>query len=240
VSNRAVGSQISRKKCNSTRIKLGKENIMKTNIITAVVMLLICLSSISFAACDWDDQRCYVMTNDYNGTIYMARTILGEWSTPIKVFEDKETIEFVLKQDLLTNIFYTSYLKDGRYMLNMYSMIKNGNSLKEVSKLVRKFLAENPRYDMGGNAEIVRFLMSMVRYDMKEKIVYSSSRWGLMCLDSYGKVIVMIPIYKDKEGQPFSKNSEKIAKGIIAAFDREVKIAREKGQISESLEKETY
>lgn len=207
-------------------------------ILLGIVMLMI-IPCQSWSACKWDDLRCYVMTNDYNGTIYMAKTTFGEWSTPIKVFEDKETIIFVLRQDLLTNIFSTSYLKDGRYMVNMYSMIKDGKRLKEVSRLVSKFLAENPRYDVGGNAEKVRFMMSTVRYDMKEKVVYSNSRWGSMFLDSYGKVIVMIPIPQDKEGQPFSKNSEKIAKGIIAAFDREVKIAREKGQIPESLEKET-
>lgn len=192
----------------------------------------------SWSACNFDDQRCYVMTNDYNGTIYMARAMMGEWSPPIKVFEDKERMNFVLRPDLLTNIFYTTYLKDGRYGVYMYSMVKDGKSLNELSIFVREFLRKNPNYYIGGNLEKIRFVISTVRYDMEKKIVYSGGRWGAMILDSYGKLIVMIPIPRDQEGQPFSENSEKIGKGIIAAFDREVKIAKEKGQIPESLDRE--
>jgi hypothetical protein len=177
------------------------------------------------------------MTNDYDGTIYMARAMMGEWSPPIKIFENKERVNFVLRPDLLTNIFYTTYLQDGRYGIYMYSMLKNGKSLNKLSKLVRDFLTKNPDYYMGGNLEKIRFVMSTVRYDMDEKIVYSGGRWGEIILDSYGKLIVMIPIPHDQEGQPFSENSERIGKGIIAAFDREVRIAEEKGQIPKSLDR---
>jgi len=206
--------------------------------IILLIVILVIVPCQSWSACNFDDQRCYVMTNDYNGTIYMARAMMGEWSPPIKIFENKERINFVLRPDLLTNIFYTTYLQDGRYGVYMYSMVKDGKSLKELSKSVREFLRKNPDYYMGGNLEKIRFVISTVRYDMEKKRVYSGGRWGEMILDSYGKLIVMIPIPGDQEGQPFSENSEQIGKGIIAAFAREVKIAKEKGQIPESLDRE--
>ena len=202
--------------------------MMRILLLILIVMFIPCQS---WGVCQPDDPNCFVMTNDYNGTIYMAKTISGEWSTPIVVFEDNKVMNFVLRGDLLTMIFNTNYLKDGRYGIYMYRMIKDSKLLNEASLELSEYLAKKPEYQMGGNPKKMKFLLSVVRYDMDKKIEYNGGRWGYLYIDSYGKLIMMEPIPHDKEGQPFIKISEKIGKGIIEAFNREIKIAREKGQI---------
>lgn len=200
-------------------------------IIFGIIILMFIIPSQSWAACDWDDKRCFVMTNDYDGEIYMAKTMFGEWSVPIKVFEDEMFTEYVVRDDLLSMIFWTSYRNTGKYVVYVYIKYKDGPALEDMREQSRKHLSKEPRLHLGGNLEKFRWSVAEKSYDLKNKIYYEGGKWNLMLMDDYGQAIMMYNIPWVGKPQPFTKRSERIAKGIIAAFDREVKIAREKGQI---------
>lgn len=188
-----------------------------------------CYPYIAFASCSEGDQRCYVMTNDHSGSIYLVRDMVGSWTAPIKVFSSKDADFYVARGDLLMNIFNAGYLKTGNFEVNVLSDFKDEKARKNMGQNLKGMIEHQKASAMGGNEDYFRFMSIQTRFDMKNDETYSGGRWGALFLDRNGILITIVPLAMRAN---MTNENRKISAGIINALEKEADIARSKRQIN--------